>query len=99
MLAHIKSWPFQHAVPPQGAGISGAVPSFSSMHACMQRTPNEAAAFCNRKIQHVKKQLDEIGDEINSKSSAIKQINEVMLQRSRESEASAAAATARNGSA
>ena len=56
----------------------------------MQRSPDEAADFCERKVAHVKKQLDGIGDEINNKSRAISQINKVIHERGREQEANAA---------
>jgi prefoldin subunit 5 len=56
----------------------------------LQRSPDAAADFCKRKVTHVKKQLDEIGEEMENKQKAITQINMVMMQRSREAEAAAA---------
>ena len=50
----------------------------------MQRSPDEAADFCKRKVEHLKKQLDELGTEMDAKQKAIMQINQIMVQRRRE---------------
>ena len=57
----------------------------------VQRSPDEAAEFCQRRVTHVRKQLDELGEEIQSKQNAMVQINQVMGQRSRAAQASEAA--------
>jgi prefoldin subunit 5 len=56
----------------------------------VQRSPDEAADFCKRKVEHLKKQLDELGTEMDAKQKAIMQINQIMVQRRREADAAAA---------
>lgn len=58
----------------------------------VQKSPDEAAKFCQRRVTHVRKQLDELGEEIQSKQNAIMQINQVMGQRQRAAQANEAAA-------
>jgi hypothetical protein len=56
----------------------------------MQRSPEKAADFCRRRVAQVKKQLDELGEEIQSKQNAAMQINQLVSHRMREAGAASA---------
>lgn len=56
----------------------------------MQQTPDKAADFCHRRVAQVKKQVDELGEEIQSKQNAAMQINQLLSQRMREAQAASA---------